>query len=330
MDLSVVVVSWNTRELTLDCIASLRRALAPDADACAVSAEIVVVDNASSDGTASAISAGHPDVRLIISPRNLGFAAGCNAGLRTAAGRHVLFLNSDARVDGETIVGCVEFLDRHPDVGIVGPQLLHSDGRRRNSIHTAPTVVSELVPKALLQFLFRRRFPSHRWVGSHPLDVEAVTGAAFFVRAAAIGEVGPLPEDYFLYLEETDWCLRMGRAGWRVVHLPNLVAVHASGASSKSRDPTLARIEYHRSLYHFFRVNRGMGSLAMVFALRLFKNALYVALHAPAALVAGERGRERLRIHRDVLVWHLRGCPRSPGFAASAVPVDSTDLVPGR
>ena len=328
MDLSIVIVSWNTRALTLDCLASLEVALV-DAGVAMV-AEVLVVDNASSDGTVAAIAARFPSVRVIASPRNLGFAAGCNAGVRAASGRHVLFLNSDARIDGQALGGCVDFLDHHADVGVVGPQLLDVAGRRRNSIHNAPTLTSELVPKALLQFLFRRRFPSRRWVGDRPLDVEAVTGAAFFARATAIAEVGPLPEDYFLFLEETDWCLRMRRAGWRVVHLPTFFAVHIAGASSKRRDPALTRIEYHRSLYHFFRVNRGMGSTAMVFALRLLKTVFYLIVRVPVGLVGGERGRASLRVHRSVLAWHLRGCPRSVGFAASSVSAVAVDPVSGR
>jgi GT2 family glycosyltransferase len=328
MDLSIVIVSWNTRALTLDCLASLEQALTGtgSVEGC----EVLVVDNASSDGTAAAIAAQLPAVRVIASPRNLGFAAGCNAALRVATGRHVLFLNSDARIDGEAIRGCVDYLDRQSDVAVVGPQLLHPDGRRRNSIHNAPTLTSELVPKPLLQFLFRRRFPSHRWIGEQPLDVEAVTGAAFFVRSAAIADVGPLPEDYFLFLEETDWCLRMRRAGWRVVHLPALFAVHVAGASSKLKDPALTRIEYHRSLYHYFRVNRGMGSMATVFTLRLFKTLVYLMLAVPAALLGSERSRARLRMHGDVLAWHLRGCPRSVGFAAASQSAASAAPDPGR
>jgi len=324
MDLSIVIVSWNTRALTLDCLESLERALA------GLDSEVLLVDNASSDGTASAVAARFPAARVIALPQNLGFAAGCNAGSSVATGRHVLFLNSDARIDGEALRGCVDFLDRQHDVAVVGPQLLHPDGRRRNSVHNAPTLTSELVPKALLQFLLRRRFPSYRWIGGRPVDVEAVTGAAFFVRAAAIADVGPLPEDYFLFLEETDWCLRMRRAGWRVVHIPTLFAVHVAGASSKRRDPALTRIEYHRSLYHFFRVNRGLGSMAMLIALRLFKTVLYSILALPAAALGSEPARARLRLHGQVLAWHLRGCPRSIGFAGSNGPEASADPVPGR
>jgi len=309
IDLSVIVVTWNTRELVLECLASLTTALSP-----AIRAEILVVDNGSCDGTQGAVREHFTAARVIALPANVGFAAGANAGLRASSGRHVLLLNSDARVLPDTLERCVRFLDENRDVGVVGPQLLHPDGRRQNSIHNFPIVATELLPKALFQFLFRRRFPSRRWIGEEPVDVEAVTGAAIFARAAVVRDVGPLPEDYFLFLEETEWCRRARAAGWRVVHLPSAFAIHLSGASSKRRDPALTRIEYHRSLYHFFRVNRGIGWMAAVLSLRLLKSLFYVVALAPAA-VLGDRGRERWKVHRDVLAWHLRGCPRSVGLA---------------
>lgn len=323
IDVSVVVVTWNTRELTLDCLASVTAALAPP-----TTTEILVVDNGSSDGTAEAIRERFPTARVIALPANVGFAAGCNAGLRAIRGRHVLLLNSDARVMPGTLERCVRFLDQHPEVGIVGPQLLHPDGRRQNSIHNFPIVATELLPKALFEALFRRRFPSRRWVGEEPLDVEAVTGAAMFARAAAVRDVGPLPEEYFFFLEETEWCRRARKAGWRVVHLPTAFAIHLSGASSKRRDPALTRIEYHRSLYHFFRVNRGTGWMATVLSLRLLKSLFYVVTRAPLALLGG-RGLARWAVHRDVLVWHLQGCPRAVGLAgAGAVERGRRSAVP--
>jgi GT2 family glycosyltransferase len=121
--LSIIVVTWNTRELVLDCLASVNAALASPPHGARLAAEILVVDNGSADGTQEAIRERCPGVRVIALPANLGFAAGCNAGLRAIRGRHVLLLNSDARVMPETLERCVGFLDRHPDVAIVGPQL---------------------------------------------------------------------------------------------------------------------------------------------------------------------------------------------------------------
>ena len=183
IDLSVVVVTWNTRELVLDCLASVEQEARSLLEATGLAVEIAVVDNASSDGTAQSIREGHAGVRVIELPRNLGFAAGANAGLRELRGRYVLLLNSDTRVVGGALERCLRFLDQNPEVGIVGPQLLNPDGSVQNSIHNYPILATELFPKGVFQFLFRRRFPSRRWVGSEPIEVEALLGAALFVRA---------------------------------------------------------------------------------------------------------------------------------------------------
>ncbi|MEE9607707.1 MAG: glycosyltransferase family 2 protein [Myxococcota bacterium] len=315
VDLSVVVVTWNTRRLALECLEALER----ETERCRrrapwIESEIAVVDNGSSDGTADAIRSRFPRARVVRLARNAGFAAGANAGLRRARGRVVLLLNSDTRVQPGALAACVGYLDRHPDVGIVGPQLLHSDGSRQNSVHHFPRLVAELLPKGLLQLLFRRRFPSQRWTRADgPIDVEAVSGAALFARRELVREVGPLSERYFFFLEETDWCWRARSSGWRVVHLPAARVVHHLGASSKRPHPALTRIEYHRSLYRFYRERRGSVSMAMVLSLRFAKALLYVVTQAPFAVVDSRR-RRRWRAHCAVFAWHLRGCPASVGL----------------
>jgi hypothetical protein len=313
IDLSIVVVTWNTRELVLDCLASIESELRCADGSPDLETETCVVDNGSSDGTVEAIRRRFPWVRVVSLPRNVGFAAGTNAGLRSLRGRHALLLNSDAKLVRGVLRRCVDFLDGHPDVGVVGPQLLNPDGSKQNSIHNFPMLATELVPKGVFQFLFRRRFPSRRWAGEAPIDVEAVVGAALFLRACLLRDVGTLPEDYFFFLEETDWCLRVRAAGWRVVHFPSAFVVHLSGASSKRRSPALTRIEYHRSLYRFFRKYRGPIPSTLVLAVRFSKALFYVVTQAPFAL-AGARHRTRWSIHRDVFLWHLRGCPATVGL----------------
>jgi GT2 family glycosyltransferase len=319
IDLSIVVVTWNTRQLVLECLASIASELRGEGESPGLSAETCVVDNASSDGTLEAIRQRFPWVHVVSLPRNVGFAAGSNAGLRALRGRHALLLNSDARLMPGALSRCVAYLDAHPDVGVVGPQLLNPDGSKQNSIHNFPMLATELLPKGIFQFLFRRRFPSRRWAGDSPIDVEAVAGAALFLRARLLREVGPLPEDYFFFLEETDWCLRVRAAGWRVVHLPSVFVIHLSGGSSKRRSPALTRIEYHRSLYRFFRKHHGRLEAALVLVLRCAKAFFYLVTQAPLVL-AGERHRERWGIHRRVLIWHLQGCPGGVGLGGGAPP----------
>ena len=316
IDLSIVIVTWNTRDLLLECLSSLESAiLAVEQESEeTVHIEVIVVDNGSRDGTMAAVRAGFPFVREVVLPRNRGFSTGSNAGVRVARGRYLLLLNSDAVVFDDTIPVCLDYLDRHPDVGILGPQLLNSDGTKQNSFHNFPLVLTELLPKGILQFLFRRRFPSRRWIGTEPCEVEAVAGAAIFTRASVFARVGSLCEDYFFFLEETDWCWRVRAAGLRVVHLPKVCVVHHQGASSKRKEPVLTRIEYHRSLYRFFRTYRGMTATALVFLIRAAKALFYLVSKAPAAIFGAEY-RARWRMHRSVLIWHLRGCPRAVGLA---------------
>jgi hypothetical protein len=131
--------------------------------------------------------------------------------------------------------------------------------------------------------------------------------------------VGPLSEEFFFFLEETDWCWRVREAGLRVVHLPRARIAHVSGASSKQKAPGLARIEYHRSLYRFLRKYRGSLPAALIFGVRLAKSGFYVASQAPLAAVY-PRHRVRWRAHRDVLLWHLRGCPEAVGLRQLGAP----------
>jgi N-acetylglucosaminyl-diphospho-decaprenol L-rhamnosyltransferase len=310
IDLSVVVVSWNTRALTLAGLDATARLLG----ASRLAGELVVVDNGSRDGTAREVRRRLPGARLIERAENGGFARGANAGLGAARGRHVLLLNSDARPLPGALETCVDFLDAHADVGIVGPRLLRPDGRRERSAHAPPGLWSELVPPALAGLAWRGA-PPWRSEPARPRGVPALRGAALFVRAAAVRQVGPLPEDYFFFLEETDWCTRMRRAGWRVVQHPGAAVLHVSGASSKRPHPAASRIEYHRSLYRYYGLHRGRAAAAGVRVLRCAKAAARAAAGAPLAWLSARR-RLRWRSQCAVLRWHLRGCPAQAGLRA--------------
>ena len=196
-----------------------------------IETETLVVDQASSDGSAAAVRAAFPWAEVIELPANVGFAAGNNVGLRRAKGRHVVLLNNDTVVLPDGLERLVRYLDAHPEVGVVGPQLLNPDGTKQNSIHSTPNFVTELVPKGLLESIAPWRYPSKRFEHPGPLAVEAVLGACLMVRREVLEDVGPMPEEYFFFLEETDWCLRIRRAGWKVVHVPAARIVHVHGAT---------------------------------------------------------------------------------------------------
>jgi GT2 family glycosyltransferase len=312
-DLSIVIVNWNGRELLEGCLASIDREVRSRGDAGRISTETLVVDQASSDGSPAAVREKFPWAELIELPANVGFAAGSNAGLRRAKGRHCVLLNNDTVVLRDALERCVRHLDAHAEVGVVGPQLLNPDGSKQNSVHSTPNLVTEIVPRGLLEVLAPWRYPSKRYEHSGPVRVEAVLGACLCVRREVLDDVGLMPEEYFFFLEETDWCLRIRQAGWKVVHLPDARVVHLHGATSKRRVPAETRIEFHRSLYRFFRTHRGERVFRRVLALRVAKGFLYAATGWLPAL-ASARARDRWIQNLRVLAWHLRGRPEDAGL----------------
>ncbi len=327
IDLSVVIVNWNTRKLILECLATLERELSEWERASGLRSETWLVDNGSRDGSCDAVRERFPAVEVIGLPENRGFAAGANAGLARLGGRYVLLLNSDAMVTRGAIEECLRVLDEVLDAGLVGPQLVHPDGRLQNSLHAFPSLLTEILPIWLLELLLPHVFPSKRYRHGRPFEVDAVLGAAVFARREAIEKVGPLPEDYFFFLEETDWCWRMKRAGWRVMHAPRARVIHLSGASSKQREPARTRIQYHISLDRFLRTNRGSLTARCVAGVRLMKGLLSLALLC-LAVPFSDRHRVRLRERWMLLLWYLRGRPLDwglEGVSASAGLVD----VPG-
>jgi len=229
MELSIIIVNWNTRELLAQCLASIY-AHPPSCDF-----EIWVVDNASSDGSAQMVRVRFPNARLIENCENVGFARANNQAIQESTGRYVLLLNSDTLVCGNALMVLVEFMQRHPNFGIAGAKLMNPDGSFQSSYASFPTWFSELVNVAGLS----------RWVdGSHirsskpadstqPHSVDWVSGACLLALRKAIEEVGLLDEEYFMYGEEMDWCYRMKQRGWRVSHLPEAQVIHLVGQSSK-------------------------------------------------------------------------------------------------
>jgi GT2 family glycosyltransferase len=308
IDLSIVIVSWNSRDVLLDCLASIEREIHGRSDGGAITAETLVVDNHSADGTVAAVQARYPWVDLVALDANRGFSGGNNVGLRRARGRYAVLLNPDTVVLPDALECCVRHLDAHPEVGVAGPQLLNPDGSKQNSIHAWPSLLTEIIPKGVLEQLLPGRFPSKRFEHPAPIDVQAVLGACLVVRREVLAEVGLMPEDYFLYLEETDWCRRIAASGWKIQHVPEARVIHVLGASTKKRRPVETRIEYHRSLYHFFRKQRGAFQAGLVIGWRFAKTLVYVVVGALPALFRS-RGRQRWQRDLTLLAWHLRGCP---------------------
>lgn len=300
VDLSIIIVAWNVRDLVLDCLASIRDANLE------FSHEVILVDNGSNDETAETVRRHFPDTRVLALPKNVGFAAGNNRGLAVMEGRYALLLNSDTIVVPGGLEACVHYLNEHPDVGVVGPQLVNPDRTKQNCIHNTPTLVSEIFGQSLLRRVMPRRYPSKLVDYDEPIEVEAVLGACLFVRREVVDQVGMIDEDYFFFLEETDWCHRIRARGWRVFHLPHAFVIHLYGEATKKKMPLRTRIEYYRSLYIFFKKNRGRLAYAGLRTVIMTKVLL-------GCFFGGRRASEYWKI----LAWHRAGQPTTAGLEAA-------------
>lgn len=228
-DLSIVIVNWNTLEMLRDCLASV---LASDGGR---ASEVIVIDNASDDGSADMVAAEFPQVRLIRNSENRGFAAANNQGFAIARGRHVLLLNSDTLVHGDVLADSVAWLDAHPEAAAMGCRVLNTDGSVQLTCSMYPSILNQLLMASGLWKLRRPRFFGRYlmtdWKRDSEREVEVISGCYLLVRSSVIEEVGPLDEDFFFFGEETDWCRRMRDAGWKLVFAPVGEITHHGSAS---------------------------------------------------------------------------------------------------
>ena len=231
-DLSIAIPSWNTRDLLDQCLVSLKSSTS------GLSCEIVVVDNASTDGGAEMVEARHKDVKLIRNRLNLGFAAACNTAFKHSTGRYFCLLNSDTIILRDSFQPLVEFMDSHPDAGAAGCKLLNRDGSLQRSCSCFPSIWTELFDMLYLSKLFPRNrvFGSYSmsyWDFNETREVDFVGGSCMIVRREAIEDVGLLDETYFMYTEEADWCYRMWDSGWKVYYYPGSEIIHLGGESAR-------------------------------------------------------------------------------------------------
>lgn len=243
--LSVVIVSYNTRNLLAACLASFH------AD------EIIVVDNASTDASADMVREKFPHVRVIQNADNAGFARANNQAIRISHGEYILLLNSDTVVQPSALNRLIEFMDTHSQAGIVGLQLLNPDGTLQPSGRNFPTLVSALVELIPMPERWRGRFRG----GAHRDDaqsaqVDEVSGAALCVRRSVFDQIGLLDEDFFFLGEDIDLCWRCQKAGWHVVYLPDARIVHYWGGSRVKRDAWRMSLLAQRGYYRLFKKHR--------------------------------------------------------------------------
>jgi GT2 family glycosyltransferase len=258
--LSVVIVSWNTRKLTLDCVQSLESSRA------VLSTEIIVVDNASSDDTVEQLRERYPHVHVIANERNLGFAQGNNIGLEVCPGKYVALINSDVVVPKGCLEKMVGYLEENPKIGLLGPKMVLRDGTIGKSVYAFPTVWNWFCNALGLSVAFKRskafaNFELADFDYEKTQDVDMLTGWFWVVRSQALKEVGLLDNQFFMYGEDIDWPKRYHRAGWRVTYYADAQAFHYCGASS-DRARTRFYVEMNRANLQYFRKHHGIFGVA--------------------------------------------------------------------
>ena len=227
---SAIVVSYETRSLTLDAVSSLERNLSSGS-------EIWVVDNASSDGSADAVKADFPETNVISLPENVGFGRANNAAMERARGEFFLLLNSDAQLPSpDGVERMIAAMRTDPRIAIVGPKLENESGELERSARSFPSIAKEAVRRFGLYLLIPRKrvgqwLLGDFWAPERARTVDWVTGAAMLVRREAFEQVGGFDPGIFMYGEEQEWCLRIKQAGWQVLYDPQAVVVHRRAAS---------------------------------------------------------------------------------------------------
>lgn len=274
IDVSIILVNWNTRQILQDCLAFIY------AQTQGLKFEVFVVDNASSDGSAEMVKDLFPEVNLIANSQNRGFAAANNQAISMAAGQYILLLNSDTLILDNAIFKTWQFAQLNPKAGIIGCRILNADRSLQPSCFMYPSVLNMLLLTTYLSKLFPRNkfFGRERmtwWDRTDVREVEVITGCFMLVRGQVIEQIGLLDEEYFIYGEETDWCYRAAQAGWKLLFTPDAQIIHLGGASSKQVKPQMI-LQLRGSLLYFMKKRKSWfyyitacGLVSLFFALRV-------------------------------------------------------------
>jgi GT2 family glycosyltransferase len=264
-DLSIVIVSYNTKDLTRQCLKNIEQY------ATEINHEIIVVDNASKDGSADMILIEFPNIRLIRLDENRGFSGGNIQGMKIANGRYILLLNSDAFISEGVLTKTLNFMNQNPKTGILGCKLIDYDGNLQASARMLPSPLNKILHITGLAAHFPKsrffgRIDFSWWDHLTPKSVGWVVGAFFLIRRDTIEEIGYLDDRYFLYFEEIDYCHAARKAGWDVVFYPDAEVVHLGGQSAVGSGRTIMKemqiksirvsseFKYYRKFYGIFHV----------------------------------------------------------------------------
>ena len=288
--LSIIIISWNTKALLVECLESVESGLHEWILRGEV--ETFVVDNASRDDSVAAVRSRFPWVTLIENTGNVGFAAANNQAIERSTGEYVLLLNPDTRVIGDALQQLVDFLDAHPEAGANGARLLNADGTLQPSCSPAPTLLREASRMFHLDALHPLGvYRMQTWPTTEPREVDVIQGACLLLRRDLLAQVGGLDETYFMYSEEVDLCMRVQRTGARLYWVPTSQVIHYGGQSSR-QVATPMFLQLYRSKVLLFRKYHGRLRTAAYKLILMLATGVRL-LASPLALLERSPQRER-------------------------------------
>ncbi|MGN6387639.1 MAG: glycosyltransferase family 2 protein [Verrucomicrobiota bacterium] len=314
LGVSIIIVNWNTRELLRACLKSLYKSTRR------VRLDIIVVDNASTDGSTEMVSQEFPLVNLVRNTENLGFARANNVALNECREDYILLLNSDTVVNDNAIDECVEFMAGHPKMGVLGCKLVYPNGNFQSSYFKFERLFDVFLTQcfALRSIILAGRklgfpslnYPSRYWgiEFSKPVPVDVIAGCFFLVRKPVIEEVGVLDEDFFFYGEEEEWCFRIRQKGWEIIYYPLACIVHIHGASSKKK-LFPANLMSRRARLLVFEKTRGTAVAWLANSFMLFGSFIRLPIWLAAAVLGwfGFLKTNSTGQYFDLLKFHLAG-----------------------
>lgn len=261
IDISLIILSWNDRQHLIECLESLSGGRKSRA------MEVIVVDNASTDGSPDMVESKFPEVKLIRNDTNVGFPKGNNIGVAASQGRYLCLLNSDIKVLNDCLEILADQLDEHPNIGMIGPRIFYSNMTHQSSCRKFPTIWNNVCSATGLSKLFRNSgfFSGEHmfyFQGDRACDVDVLVGCFWMVRRRALDQFGLLDEGFFMYGEDVDWCKRCWQAGWRVSFYPGAQAIHYGGGSSSKNGSAWVEMTQQRSILRYW--NKHHGSLGML------------------------------------------------------------------
>ncbi len=307
-DVSIIIVSWNVADLLAACLDSI---LNSDIQIGSVGdgkyvAEIIVIDSASQDDTIAMLKAHYPQVTLLAQNENVGFTRGNNIGFEAAQGRYLFMLNPDTELLDNALPQMLDYLEAHPDVGIIGPHTLNSDGSTQSTRRRFPTVKLGFFESTWLQGIAPKKMLSQFYVEDIEDDaiaeVDWVQGSALLARREVYEQIGGLDTNYVMFFEELDWCKRAKNAGWRVVYYGKAQIIHHGGQST-AQVPAHKHIHFQQSKLRYYKKHHG-ALIAGILRLFLLKSyVLQLGLEAFKGLIGHKRAlrKERVKTYWQVL-----------------------------